>query len=62
MLVQLPQAHNNGKYDSNEKSLWFRVDDDNKMRINYILDTLSTEYTQQWIITPYTIIIKTQNM
>ena len=36
-MVQPPQAHNHGKYDSNGKNWYFRFDDDNKMSNKYIL-------------------------
>ena len=37
MMVQSPQAHTYGKYDSNGKGWYFRFDYDNKMSYKYIL-------------------------
>ena len=55
MMVQSPQTHNHEKY--NNRPGWsFTFDDNNELgykediegdRENYVVDTVSTEYTQQ---------------
>ena len=45
VLVQPAQEHNDGKYDNNEKGLYFRFRDDNKMSYWYIFRSP----TREWI-------------
>ena len=37
MIVQLPEAYNQSKYDNNGKGRYFWFDDDNNMSCEYIL-------------------------
>ena len=37
MMIQPPQAHNQGKYDNNGKYWYLRYDDDNKISNEHIL-------------------------
>ena len=36
MMVQPPQAHSQGNYDSNDDDWYFRFDDDSKKSYKYI--------------------------